>query len=98
MSTSTIMCEGYARQDEKRYEEMLKVEEACTLAEVSPPDEAILFIKEYEGEEENIQHRKVKRLRPMIDKGVYLKKNAILIDIDEIDQDIDFIKIYLEED
>ncbi len=97
MENLNIGCEGYARQDEERYNNMLIVKDACLDAGVPIPTETAEFILSFEGEEEDIKKRTIKRLRPMIDKGVFQKNSAIIIDLEAIDQEIDFIKIYHEE-
>jgi hypothetical protein len=69
----------------------------CVDAGISPPDEAITYIEKYEsGDEESLVH-----LRPQIDKGVsyrmYSHGKAVIIDLNEISEDIDIIRIYSEE-
>jgi hypothetical protein len=76
---------------------MCEIIEDCKKAGISPPDEAIKYIERVDsGSEESAV-----QLRPGIDRGVsyreYDEGKAIIIDLNEINENIDIIRIMHEE-
>ncbi len=97
MKVSKCRCEGFSGTDNSRYEEMCSIVEQCDAANISPPDGAVQYIEKYDnGNEDSIVP-----LRPQIDKGVTIREynegKSILIDLNAIDAEIDFIRITHEE-
>ena len=88
-----IIVEGFTSADVDKLELMSHVIEACEVADVEPPKEATAFVEEYNSG----TLRKIHKLRPNIDKGVKKEGDEfIIIDLDEINSEIDFIKIYTD--
>ncbi len=97
MKISKCVIEGYSGVDNERYQEMFEIVESCKTVGIAPPKEAVVYIAKHDrGEEDSIVH-----LRPQIDKGVsirqYGEEKAIIINLEEIDKSIDFIRIYKED-
>ena len=97
MRVSRCNVVGLSSQDNDRYSAMCRIVEECEKEDIEPPMEAIEYIKRYDrGEEESLV-----MLRPGIDKGVSLRtydeESAIVINLNEINPDIDVIRIQHEE-
>ena len=90
-------CEGLSMADREKYEDMLLIIDNCKEVGISPPFEAIEYVGRYEkGEETSLV-----KLRPGIDHGVTKKvfgdREAVIINLNEIDNDIDIIRVFLNE-
>jgi hypothetical protein len=98
MKVSRCIVEGFPSKDNDRYATMCEIVEDCNSAGISPPKEAVEYINRFDsGEEESAI-----QLRPGIDKGVSKRKyddgiDAIIVDLREINEGIDIIRISHEE-
>jgi hypothetical protein len=97
MKVSRCICEGYSSIDNEKYSTMCEIIEECNNIDIAPPVEAVEYIERVnEGSEKSAV-----QLRPGIDKGVTYKEytdgKAILINLDEIKEDINMIRIFHEE-
>lgn len=97
MRISRCVCEGFSGVDSERYQEMCEIVQSCESLKIKPPSEALEYIDKHNNGSED----STVSLRPMIDKGVSLKtyddRSAIIINLNEIDDNIDFIRIFHEE-
>jgi len=97
MRVSRCKVTGLSSCDNEKYISMCDIVDSCNDAGISPPKEALEYIDRYDkGEEESSKH-----LRPGIDKGVSIRKyedgDAIIVNLNMIDDSIDIIRIQHEE-
>lgn len=97
MRVSRCVIEGLSSRDNEKYATMCEIVEDCKSAGITPPAEALEYIERYDSgdEESSIQ------LRPGIDKGVSTRKyddgEAIIVNLNEINDSVDIIRIMHEE-